>query len=230
MNSTKVLIIAAHPDDDVLGCGGYMAKYSQQKNIKVVFVAEGTTCRYSTQEAGGDAAKEALRVRTKSSTDSLELLGVRAVEFYNLPCGRLDQEPILEINQIIENEINEFQPELILTHSENDVNNDHRIVYRSVQMATRPGSFCGVDQIMSFEVLSSTEWNYEEPFKPNHFELLTEEWVEKKWKALECYESEIREFPHPRSRLGVETLARYRGMQSGIQYAEAYNIIRKIEE
>ena len=132
-----------------------MAKYSQQKNIKVVFVAEGTTCRYSTQEAGGDAAKEALRVRTKSSTDSLELLGVRDVEFYNLPCGRLDLEPILEINQIIENEINEFQPELILTHSENDVNNDHRIVYRSVQMATRPGSLCRVDKIMSFEVLSS---------------------------------------------------------------------------
>ena len=230
MKLTKVLIIAAHPDDDILGCGGYLSKYSQQKEIKVVFIAEGTTCRYKSEEIDGDAACEALRLRTESSVKSLELLGVSDVEFYDLPCGRLDQESILEINQILEKEINGFQPELILTHAEHDVNNDHRIVYRSVQMATRPGSLCCVGKIMSFEVLSSTEWNYVKPFEPNHYELLIEEEVQRKWEALACYGSEIREFPHPRSRLGVETLARYRGMQVGMQYAEAYKIIRNLKK
>jgi len=230
MKPTKVLIIAAHPDDDILGCGGYLAKYSQKKEIRVVFIAEGTTCRYKSDEIAGEIAQLAIKSRTESSIQSLELLGVNDVEFHNLLCGRLDQEPILGINQIIEKEIDAFQPDLVLTHAEHDVNNDHRIVYRSVQMATRPGSLCHAPSLMSFEVLSSTEWNYCSVFDPNYFELLTEEDVHKKWEALACFESEIREFPHPRSKVGVETLARFRGLQSGMEYAEAYKIVRKLNK
>ena len=230
MNVSKALIIAAHPDDDILGCGGYLSKHKGEKEIRVAFIAEGTTCRFKPKEIDGEIAQQAIKSRTESSIQSLDLLGVHDTVFYDLPCGRLDQEPILEINQIIEAEIGSFQPQLVLTHAEHDVNNDHRIVYRSVQMATRPGGLCHAPSLMSFEVLSSTEWNYSSVFDPNYFELLNKKDVQRKWEALACFESEIREFPHPRSKLGVETLARYRGMQSSMEYAEAYKIIRNLEK
>ncbi len=230
MIKDKVLIIAAHPDDDILGCGGYLAKYSNTKEIRVVFIAEGTTCRYKKDEIYDNIAQLALKSRTGCSVKALNVLGVQDVKFHDLLCGRLDQVPVLEINQIIESEINDFEPNLILTHAEYDVNNDHRIIYRSIQMSTRPKSVCLVPSIMSFEVLSSTEWNYQNAFEPNYYEILDEKNIYKKWEALECFESEMREYPHSRSKLGVETLARYRGMQVGIEYAEAYKIIRNINK
>lgn len=224
----RILIVAAHPDDEVLGCGGFVAKHRSAKCVKVVFLAEGSTCRYVLDQTGSTDARRDIAARTDSARRALNALGVGDVNFYDHPCGRLDQLPILDLNKIIEDELAQYGPDTILTHSEDDVNNDHRIVYRSVLMATRPGGLHHVPNVLCFETQSSTEWNFSSAFAPNYFEVLSAEDVALKWKALECYESETRKYPHPRSREGVETLARYRGLQAGTSYAEAFRIIRTI--
>lgn len=224
----KILIVAAHPDDDILGCGGLMAKYSSSRIIRVVFIAEGTTCRYSRAEVNSPPAQEGVKVRADAACRALRSLGVKDVKFYDLPCGRLDQGPVIELNKIIESELKIFQPDALFSHSQDDVNNDHRLVSRAVQMATRPGGLYHVPFLYSFEVQSSTEWNFSVPFAPNHFEVLTDTQVRQKWEALAFYETEIRAYPHPRSYEGVETLARYRGVQAGAAYAEAYTSVRAV--
>ncbi|PJZ43108.1 hypothetical protein CH370_01370 [Leptospira kmetyi] len=222
----KILIIAAHPDDDILGCGAFIFKHRNDCEFRVVFIAEGSTCRFSADQIQSSEALKQIEIRTASAKKSLEVLGVNDYKFYDLPCGRLDQVPIIDINKIIENEIKTFKPETVMIHSETDVNNDHRIVARSLAMAARPvWPDCDLN-ILSFEVLSTTEWNLTDPFVPNLFEEISEDCLKKKWKALECYYTEIKEFPYPRSYVGLETLARYRGMQSGFKLAEAFKIIR----
>lgn len=225
----RVLIIAAHPDDDILGCGGIMAKHrSLSTTFKVIFIAEGSSCRYRADKIQSDDVIEVIQRRNDSGREALKILGVKQVEFYNLPCGRLDQTAILDINQIIEKEIQEFKPDTIFTHSNLDANNDHQIVHRSTLMATRPNATNFVNKVYSYEILSSSEWRFTDSFKPNFFVSLSEKEVELKWKALSCYESEIKPFPFPRSTEGIFTLARYRGMQAGVEYAEAFSLIREI--
>ncbi|AOP33688.1 hypothetical protein A0128_07430 [Leptospira tipperaryensis] len=222
----RILVIAAHPDDDVLGCGAFIYKHRDNFEFRIIFIGEGSTCRFDLDKISSAEALKQIEIRTSSAKKSLQVLGVKNYKFYDLPCGRLDQVPIIDINKIIENEIRIFRPETVLTHSETDVNNDHRIVYRSLAMAARPvWPDCDVN-IVSFEVLSTTEWNLTDPFVPNLFEEISEECLRKKWEALECYYTEIKEFPYPRSFVGLETLAKYRGMQSGLKLAEAYRIIR----
>jgi LmbE family N-acetylglucosaminyl deacetylase len=222
----KILIIAAHPDDDILGCGGFMAKYRSNKKVKVIFLAEGTSCRYPSEEAKSQHVLEAIAARTAAAKKALSLLGVEESSFYDFPCGQLDQLPIINLNKIIEREIASFKPDTILTHFSQDNNNDHRIVFRSVSMAARP--VVGVSTILSFEVPSSTEWSLNVSFQPNYFEALTIGDLSSKWEALACYESEIRNYPHPRSREGIETLAKYRGVQVGVDYAEAFQVMRMV--
>jgi LmbE family N-acetylglucosaminyl deacetylase len=224
----RILIVAAHPDDEILGCGGLIAKRVAEARIKVAFLAEGTTCRYPVERAGDPEVLRDLQTRTESATKALARLGITDVEFHNLPCGRLDQVPIIDLNKIIERTLTEFRPDTVLTHAEDDVNNDHRIVYRSVVMATRPGGLVHIPNLLTFETQSSTEWNFASPFAPNYFEELTAAQVATKWDALACYTTEVREYPHPRSREGIEVLARYRGMQAGVEYAEALRIVRMI--
>lgn len=228
MKKEKVLIIAAHPDDDILGCGGYCAKYSNTKDIRVIFIAEGSSCRFQNIEDEKEEINKAISVRTDCSRKALSVLGINNVSFYDMPCGRLDSVSIIDINKIIEKEVIDFQADTLITHSELDVNNDHRIVNRSVMMATRPVLAVGLKNIFTFEVLSSSEWNLSDPFTPNLFEELSEDNLNKKWEALSCFKGEIRDYPHPRSKIGMKTLASYRGMQIGVSYAEGFKIVRSI--
>jgi len=133
------------------------------------------------------------------------------------------------INKIIENEISECNPEIIFTHFEYDNNNDHRVVYRSTMMAARPGIFDSIKSVISYEVPSSTEWSFSNAFQPNLFEVLSQECIDKKWRALLEYKSEVLPYPHPRSYEGLVTLARFRGMQTGVEFAEAYHLIRSMK-
>lgn len=224
----RVLIIAAHPDDDILGCAGLMSKYRGQIEFRVIFIAEGSSCRYGEQELGADHVKEVIAERNSYGVKALELLGVIDYKFYDLPCGRLDQVQIIEINKIIEGEIQNFLPDTIFTHSFEDTNNDHLIVHRATQMATRPGSRVLVERVYTYEVLSSSEWRFTHTFAPNYFEALSEEDVRNKWLALAEYETEIKKYPYPRSEEGIFTLAKYRGLQSANAYAEAFKLIRQI--
>lgn len=225
----RVLIVSAHPDDDILGCGGFMAKYSNTTEFRVIFIAEGSSCRYQENEITSPKVQKVISQRNQYGLEALKILGVDNVKFYNLPCGRLDQVPIININKIIEGEINSFKPNIVFTHSESDTNNDHMIVNKSTLIATRPGAKNFVDTVYTYEILSSSEWKFTETFKPNCFEELTKEQVALKWEALAAYESEIKVYPFPRSSEGIFTLAKYRGMQSGFAYAEAFKIVRQLK-
>tara|TARA_B100001059_G_scaffold133721_1_gene133920 strand:- start:3602 stop:4288 length:687 start_codon:yes stop_codon:yes gene_type:complete len=226
----RVLIIAAHPDDDILGCGGLMSKYRNQIEFKVIFIAEGSSCRFDKIDIESENTQKIIKNRNSFGIKALNYLGVKNYHFYNLPCGRLDQVSIIEINKIIENEINKFKPDTVFTHSFEDTNNDHIIVHRATQMATRPGARTFVEKLYSYEILSSTEWRFNKTFSPNYFESLSEIDVENKWSALEKYISEIKEYPYPRSREGIFTLAKYRGIQSANKHAEAFQLIREIKK
>jgi LmbE family N-acetylglucosaminyl deacetylase len=224
----KVLVVAAHPDDDVLGCGGIMAKYKDESEFRVIFLAEGSSCRHDSASSATPTQESELLSRSRDSVAALLSLGVTDVHFHNLRCGALNMVPTIELNHIIEKHVATFKPDYILTHGDMDINNDHRLVRRSADMAARPTGLNAMEGYLSFEVLSSSEWNSIHPPTVNLFVELEERHVEAKWAALEHFESEVRCFPHPRSRTGLFTLAHYRGMQSGFDYAEAFSVIRMI--
>jgi LmbE family N-acetylglucosaminyl deacetylase len=222
----RVLVIAAHPDDEVLGCGATISKYSRQGvQFMVLFIAEGSSCRYADPVCSESVA--AIAARTQQAVNALYLLGVKDYHFNDLPCGRLDQVPIIEINKVIEQSIRKFDPDTVLTHSAFDANNDHRIVFRATIMATRPGTQNRVARLLSYEVLSSSEWAFGEAFTPTSFEQIEEQDLANKWKALSAYETEVKAFPFPRSEKGVRAQAMSRGMQIGVSLAEAFYLIRE---
>jgi len=222
----RVLIVSAHPDDDILGCGGVMSKFKGKVEFKVVFIGEGSSCRFTNPDS--EEAKKEIEIRNSYAVRALKTLGVDNINFYNLPCGRFDMVPLIEINKIIENEISIFKPNTIFTHSDLDSNKDHVKVYESTIIATRPNS--GVSSLFSFEVLTSSEWNYNKSFKPNVFYTLSDKNVNEKWDALKIYSTEVGSFPFPRSKKGIISLANYRGMQSGVEYAEAFHLIRQFKK
>tara|TARA_R100001443_G_scaffold115277_1_gene132672 strand:+ start:650 stop:1336 length:687 start_codon:yes stop_codon:yes gene_type:complete len=224
---SKVLFIGAHPDDVELGCGGTINKlYHSGYDIRVLFLAEGTSCRFDECDIQSDEVKKEIKFRTDCAIKSLNNLGVTSYKFYDLPCGRLDSQPLININKIIEKEINDFKPYSIYTHSDIDTNKDHRIIFESTRIATRPGSKTFVNDVYLYEVLSSTEWSFTESFNPNIFVELSEDNIENKIKSMNMYSTEIADWPYPRSDEGIKTLAKYRGMQIGTQYAESFKLLR----
>jgi LmbE family N-acetylglucosaminyl deacetylase len=225
----RALIIAAHPDDEILGCGGLISKYEPLGILfKVVFIGEGSTCRF--QDPTSEPAISAIRQRNSAAKEALTFLNVVDYSFHDLPCGRFDQVPIISINKIIEREIFEFGPDTVFTHSPYDANSDHKIVFNSTIMATRPTASNHVHRLLSYEVLSTSEWAFINTFTPNYFEALSEIEVEKKWRALTLYESEVKSYPFPRSNEGIRALAMIRGMQAGLMYAEAFHLIREFKQ
>jgi len=222
----KFLIVVAHPDDDILGCGGTLKKLTKlKKNVKVVFLAEGSSCRFKDLKKNKKHIDNLIKQREKYGKLALLDLGVKNVTFYNLTCGKLSQYPITKIAQIVENEVANFKPEVIITHSNFDVNVDHTTVYQACLQSTRPSSEQRVKALISFEILSSTDWKYSQIFEPNLFINIEKE-IKYKIKALKRYKSEIRKYPHPRSPEGIKGLASYRGIQSHNKFAEAFKIIR----
>lgn len=226
----KILIIAAHPDDDILGCGGILSKYKNtDKIIRVIFIAEGSSCRYSIQDISSIDVKNEIQLRNGFGIKALNYLGINDYAFYDFPCGRLDSVPIIDINKVIEKEIKKFQPDTLFTHSEYDTNNDHRIVNRSTLMAARPLPTSSVLSIFSYEVLSSSEWNFGGGFfEPNYFIELSEKNIQDKISALNFYKSEIKPYPFPRSKEGIKINCQNRGMQVGVIYAEAFKLLKTL--
>ena len=221
----RVLIVAAHPDDDILGCGGLMSKFNRiGVECRVIIVAEGSSCRYSSSHP---EIKDEILKRTAFGVKALLHLGQKNYKFYDLPCGKLHLVPQLDINKIIESEIEFFRPDTVFTHSLHDTNSDHRVVYECTLTATRPITRRMVSRLYSYEILSSSEWRYDHSFEPNFFVELSEEDMFLKTKAMLAYESECQSFPHPRSKEGIYALAQVRGMQMNSCYAEAFHLIRE---
>lgn len=224
----KVLVVAAHPDDEVLGCGGTLARHAARGDeAHIAILGEGVTSRYERREEADPRLLEQLHERSRRAG---ELLGAREVSLHGLPDNRFDSIPLLEVVKVVERLVERHRPEIIYTHHPGDLNVDHGVSFRAVLTATRPLAGCPVREIHSFEVPSSTEWAFQkiEPaFRPNVFVDIAET-IPAKVEAMALYESEARPFPHPRSGEALKTIARRWGSVVGLEYAEAFELIRWI--
>lgn len=223
----KSLIIAAHPDDEVLGCGATISKkVSEGEDFFVLILGEGSSCRY--KSCNDKAIQKDIDARANAFKKAMESLNVDQYQLNNIPCGRFDQYPLIDITKIIEEAINLFKPETIYTHSSTDTNRDHTKTFEASLIASRPFAAPCVKTLYSYEILSSTELQFEKPFMPTTFNEISIEDIEKKWAALQFYSSEVHEFPHPRSAEMIKTLAMRRGSQIGVSYAESFCLIREL--
>lgn len=224
----SILIVAAHPDDEVLGCGGMISRFSNKSDINIIFLGEGSSCRYS--DLNNKSIKAEIEERKISARKAASFLNVKNLEFHKLTCGRFDQIPIIEINKIIESSIVKYKPDILFTHDSKDINNDHRIVFRSSLMSTRPNSIASVKTVLTYEVPSSSECSFDQNggFNPNYFLEISEVDLTKKSDALLQYTSEVKPYPFPRSRDGLKVYASFRGMQASVNYAEAFHLVRSI--
>ena len=213
----KILIIAAHPDDEVLGMGGTIKKIAKNGNrIHLCIVSEGASAQYSD--------KEMIKIRRKSCIKSGKLLGIKDFTFFDFPDAKLDSIPQLEINQKLEKVISKIKPDIVYTVSSGDLSKDHEKVFESTFVSVRPAS-SNVKKFLSYELPGTRR----HPFNPNVFEDITNE-IKSKNKAFLSYQSEIEQFPHPRSIESIESLAKYRGAQVGIKFAEAFELIFEINK
>lgn len=226
VKSTPVLVIAAHPDDEVLGCGGTLAMLSARGvPVDVIFLADGENARR-------DATKEKINKRRVAAKNAGKILSLRSTHFLDFPDNSLDSVPRLEIIQAVEARIEELKTRHIFSHTRWDINIDHQIAHEVAITVARP-SGNGESKILSlnfFEVLSSSEWRphlYGGQFNPTCF-VDIEKWLEVKLLALQCYEEELRAPPHPRSEIIVRAQGALRGSQSGLRVAEAFEIGRVI--
>lgn len=213
----NVLVIAAHPDDELLGSGGTLKKLLNHgyRVITVIFAKGRKEEEASMKEKIVNANKQ---------------LGIEEVIFLEYPNLLLETFPLHVINKEIEVLISKYEPTMIFTHHYGDVNRDHQILFQAVLTAARPLPGNKPIEIICFETVSSSEWSQQtndKTFKPNYFVDITDT-VDSKLKALQFYEVEMREFPHPRSYKGVQYLAKVRGMTIGVEYAEAFEIIRRV--
>jgi LmbE family N-acetylglucosaminyl deacetylase len=236
----KTLILAAHPDDEVLGMGGTIKKLTKEGNVvKIVIMATGLAARRSTTFKNNSLyhiskkTSEKITIQIESlrrdSKKACKILGVTDVEFMNFLDNEMDKSSNLEITKSIENIIKIFKPERIFTHSPYDVNVDHRSIYHATLTATRPNSSYSVPEVISFEVPSSTEWYFPNNFQPNIFIDISKE-LKFKLNALKAYKTEIKKFPHPRSIEGLEHVSKRWGTVSGFKAAEAFSLVRKLQK
>ncbi|KKG07367.1 PIG-L deacetylase family protein [Methanosarcina sp. 2.H.A.1B.4] len=228
MNNKNILVVAAHPDDEILGCGGTIKKMIEENgyNAYTLILGEGATSRDETRNQ--EKRSKELEFLKKQAHKANKLVGVEDVFIYDFPDNRFDSLPLLDIIKVIEKVKSEVQPEIVFTHYEKDLNLDHRITYTALITASRPLPGESVKEIYSFEVLSSTEWNYPLEFSPDTFVDISST-LENKIKAMEAYESEIREYPHPRSSEGIKLSAKNWGMKTGLGYAEAFKTVRVLK-
>lgn len=218
----RIAIFAAHPDDEVLGAGGTLAGHAMRGDeVHAVVVAEGATGRYE------DQMKETLQ---KAGQRAAEELGFSSIRFEGLPDQRLDELSLIDVTQRIEAVLEELDPEVVYTHFPGDVNADHGIVARAAWTACRPYRFPRIRRFAAFETPSSTEWAWPLPtsaFQPNLFVDVTAT-IDAKVAAMEWYESELRNYPHPRSTLALRERAAHWGSVVGHRYAEPFVLLREV--
>lgn len=225
----KVLVVAAHPDDEVLGCGGTIAKHVENGDeVEILIIGDGITSRYEEKELNNPKVIRQVKKINQDAIKVSRILGVKRLEIKGKRCCRFDKIPLLDIIKIIENKIKEFRPERVYTHTRIDNNIDHGLVFRAVQSATRPMPGNPVKEIYLMEVLSSTEWNFLDSFRPNFYVDISNT-IDKKIRAIEQYSGEIREFPHPRSGESIIVLSKKRGAEVGLKNAEAFEVFRIIK-
>jgi len=207
-----------------LGAGSAIAKYTQNGDeVNVLILAEGLTSRGNKE----NYFTEKLKQLQLTAIAANKLLGVSNIEFGNLLDNRMDSVDLLDIVKIVEKFIDTYKPEIVYTHHSGDLNIDHQLTYQAVMTATRPMENQVVKEIYTFEIPSSTEWSFDYNFKPNVFVDISDT-INLKLQALNCYESEMRKFPHPRSPEAIKVIAQRWGTVVGCEAAEAFYLIRKV--
>lgn len=218
----KVLVIVAHPDDEVLGMGGTIAKYvSNGFEVALLIVTDGSTSQYKDDPK----LTEIIDNKKKETECAAAVLGISKIYYGGQPDMKLDMTAHITVNAAIEIVINEFDPDIIYTHFEGDVNKDHQCVYQSTLVACRPVPGQKIKELYSFSIPSSTEWNPQNPktvFVPNVFVDIEGEYAEKKYAAMEAYVTELRDYPHPRSVETLRILDQAVGLQVGLKCAESF--------
>lgn len=216
------LIIAAHPDDEILGCGGIIKKYAKTEDFIVVIMTGGAEGRYSGE------MEEILR---KNAEEANAIIGTKELFFESFPNQKLETVVLSDIIQTIERYISTFKPNRVFTHFANDLNKDHQILAEATFTATRPIVGQVVKEVYSYNVPSSTEWNMTDQskiFLPNVFVDISSE-INYKIEAMKKYPSECRAYPHPRSPEAIRVHANYWGLTGGLEHAEPFKLIRKLE-
>ena len=225
--SKKILIIAAHPDDEVLGCFGAVARMVKEGDeAYTLILGEGKTSRDERRSVENKKAE--LNILNQEIEKANSVINIKKTFIENFPDNRFDSVDLLDIVKAILKVKEEIKPDIIFTHYENDLNIDHQITYQAVVTATRPMEDESVKEIYSFEVLSSTEWNYPLSFSPDLFFDISET-IKLKKEAMKQYDSELCQFPHPRSIEGIELNAKYHGMRVGKTHVEAFKTVRVIK-
>ncbi len=220
----RVLIVAAHPDDEVLGCGATAARLAREGHaVSISILGEGLTSR-------SGAERSDLADLHACARRAAEIIGAEDLCLHGLADNRFDTLPLLEVVKIVEEQIAQLRPEVVYTHHGGDLNVDHQITHRAVLTATRPSEGHPVREVYAFEIASSTEWafqRFEPVFRPNVFVNIARE-LDAKIAAMAAYETESRPFPHPRSGEALEAAARRWGSVAGCAAAEAFELIRSV--
>ena len=222
-----ILVIAAHPDDELLGLGATVKKLvNEGHEAYALLLSCGITSRYDDPKDGMHEQIEALK---KQRMAAAKIIGFKRVFSCNFPDNQFDSLPLLKITKEIEKYVKQIKPSMIFTHHYSDVNIDHQKTFQAVVTATRPFGVYSVKEIYCFETFSSTEWNfpYHSTFKPNVF-VNVEKTFEDKLEAMKCYTSELRSYPHPRSLESLEFAAKRWGTVIGYNLAEAFELVRKV--
>ena len=224
----KVLVIAAHPDDEVLGVGGTIEKLSSQGvECHLLIVTDGSSSQYR----DSDHLHEIIEAKKLETEGCASILGFKSIHYGELPDMKLDKTPHIVINQVIKKVIDEVQPDTVFTHFWGDVNRDHQEVYKSTLVAVRPVMGQVVKELYSYRVPSSTEWTPNKAdtmFMPNYF-VDIEKFAELKYKAFACYSTELREYPHPRSVQYLRETDKAAGLRVGLLAAEEFVLLRKLD-
>ncbi len=225
----KILVVAAHPDDEVLGCGGTMARLAAEgHHVSILILGEGISSRYANP---ADADKNAMAQLHAQAKKIGEFLGAKDVSLAKLPDNRFDTVPLLDIIKVIEDHIEKLQPEVVYTQHGGDLNIDHVCTFRAVLTATRPMKGGSVKKVLAYEVGSSSEWAFQQfapVFHPSVFVDVSAT-LEKKITAMQMYEGEARAFPHPRSPEALRAQAMHWGSVAGVQAAEVFSLVRDVQ-
>ena len=230
-NNKRILVVVAHPDDELLGVGATMNKLINDNSctVEVVILGEGLTSRSDFRDV--QAWNEQLQEHRSNIIHAKEIIGYNDVKVYDFADNRFDSIDLLDIVKAIENEKTRFRPDIIFTHHGGDLNIDHQRTFEAVITATRPMRHEIVKTLIAFETPSGTEWRASSDpkhFIPNLFIEVSKANVESKIKAMECYKFEKRQYPHPRSPEALKIYAKQRGIMVGCEYAEAFSLIRGI--
>lgn len=232
LKGKKIMVVVAHPDDEILGLGATMNRLIKEQDalVHVVILGEGLTSR--TDKRDVQRWEQELEVHKANIMDAKKLIGYESVSIYDFPDNRFDTVALIDIIKTIEKEKDKWQPEIIFTHHGGDVNIDHQRTFEAVITACRPMAHEKVHTIITFETPSGTEWRAStdpKHFIPNLFISFGESNLRAKVTAMESYEFEKREYPHPRSPKALEIRASFWGQAMGKQYAEAFTIVRSIQ-